>query len=92
MIRDVDLFVDGDMLCFNTHCGMFVYDLYQAESKAYEYWQDDFPEYVTNEKTLQFMEMSMQQRNDIFEDLCEYHNLEPMYVLINNKKYETKTI
>ena len=90
MIRDVDLFVDYDKLCLSTVGGLFVYDLYQAESKAYEYWQDDFPEYVTHEKSLKFMQMSMQQRNDIFEDLCEYHNLEPMYVLINNKKYENK--
>lgn len=90
MINHVDLFVDGDKLCFNTHCGMFVYDLYKAESKAYEYWQDDFPEYVTHEKTLKFMEMLSIRRNDIFEDLCEMHNLEPMYVLINDKKYENK--
>lgn len=90
MISVVDLFVDGDKLCFNTACGMFVYDLYQAESKAYEYWQNDFEEYVTEDKRIEFMNMYRIQREDIFTDLCEYHNLEPMYVLINNKKYENK--
>ena len=90
MINRVDLFEMNGELWFTTVAGEFIYDLEKAEDLAYSVWKDDFPEYVTTEQSLKFMEMPMQQRHDIFEDLCEMHNLEPMYVLINDKKYENK--
>lgn len=90
MINRVDLFEMNGELWFTTVAGEFIYDLKKAEDLAYSIWQDDFPEYVTTEQSLKFMEMPMQQRHDIFEDLCEYHGLEPMYVRINDKKYENK--
>jgi hypothetical protein len=90
MINRVDLYAIGQYLWFNTVAGEFVYDLSEAEDLAYKVWKDDFPEYVTTEQSLKFMEMPTQQRHDIFDDLCEMHNLEPMYVRINEKIYENK--
>lgn len=92
MIRDVDLFEMNGELWFITVAGEFIYDLEKAEYLAYSVWKNDFPEYVTTEQSLKFMEMPTQQRHDIFDLLCEMYNLEPMYVRINDKKYETKTI
>jgi hypothetical protein len=90
MINRVDLFEMKGELWFTTVAGEFIYDLSKAEDLAYSVWKDDFPEYVTTENTLKFMEMPMLQREDIFEDLCDNHGLEPMYVRINEKKYENK--
>ena len=89
-IRRVDLFEMNGELWFTTCAGEFIYDLAKVEELAYNVWEEDFPEYVTTENTLKIMEMPMLQREDIFEDLCDNHGLEPMYVRINETKYENK--
>ena len=86
---DYTFYVDNNHFIFETTFAKYYFDREEIETTAYKYFKDDYPNECVEDR-LQVDRLYALDRFDVFNELTHTYNIDPLYILIGNKKYEHK--